>query len=597
MARTVLTALFCLVVAACGGGSDDSADTSETTSPLDITAADLTAETTTPKEVTTDIGQEPEPEPPGLVRFIHVSDLHYKGQPGKPVTGKVANMVAALNEVNFDADGIFLTGDLCDFVPDKYNEPGVETPFHLLAALLDNLTTDWFAMPGNHDYYAGLNPWYVTSDKDAREAAMEDALGKPDRFVEEINGVNLIAFNSVDGETWETNDGLVGSYSDEALAWLKDQLAKGRPSILFMHHPPTTMLTIGDQDSLCDVITEFPGVLKGIFAGHLHSFQRGDYCGVPAYVVTKVDPNTDFYFLVEYDGPTDTLTIVNEDHVPFVEPPEFTCTGGGKPALLHPENAVDTIQALYPQNMMADVEDVGQYAGEVFEAIPMVVHIDGFDEDEQAFAARLSLASRWGDTAGFVSYLEGMPCLEFDLHANDPCFTAGPISFGIDVMTIFGAIPDVEAPETDWDVSLEIENFWIEGRFAEVSEVPIITEGVLHGRVLGTKAVNDMKNVLVVEYCAGNIDGCEPGGADDMPECPAADPGQKFFTQIPAGCDVIVMDFSLRMIIVMAESFGFADMDVIGEISSAVVPASDEPLPGHVESSIFSTEEGMNCAP
>lgn len=52
MARTVLTALFCLVVAACGGGSDDSADTSETTSPLDITAADLTAETTTPKEVT-----------------------------------------------------------------------------------------------------------------------------------------------------------------------------------------------------------------------------------------------------------------------------------------------------------------------------------------------------------------------------------------------------------------------------------------------------------------------------------------------------------------------------------------------------------------
>ncbi len=597
MKKIACAALLCLVVAACGGGSDDATDASEATSPADTAAADLTGETTTPEEVAETPDSKPEPEPPGLVRFIHVSDIHYKGQPGKPVTGKVANMVDSLNAVNFAADAILLTGDLCDYVPDEYNEPGVETPHHLLADLLDNLATPWFALPGNHDYYAGLNPWFVTSDKDAREAAMEDALGRPDRYVEEINGVNLIAFNSVDGETWEANDGLVGSYSDEALAWLKEQLTEGRPSILFMHHPPTTMLTIGDQDSLCDVITEFPGVLKGIFAGHLHSFQRGEYCGVPAYVVAKVDPNSDFYFLAEYDGPSDTLTIVNEDHLPFVEPPEFTCTGGGKPALLHPENAVDTFQALYPQNMMADVADVGQYAGEVFEAIPIMVHIDDFDEAEQIFAARLTLASRWGDTAGYISYLESMPCLEFDLHANDPCFTAGPISFGIDVMTIFGAIPDVEAPETDWDVALEIENFWIEGKFAEVSGVPVISEGILHGRVLGTKAVNDMKNVLVVEYCAGNIDGCDPGATADMPECPTADPGQKFFTQIPAACDVTVMDFSLRMIIVMAESFGFADMDVIGEVSSAVMPASDEPLAGHVESSVFSTDDGMNCAP
>jgi len=38
-------------------------------------------------------------------------------------------------------------------------------------------------------------------------------------------------------------------------------------------------------------------------------------------------------------------------------------------------------------------------------------------------------------------------------------------------------------------------------------------------------------------------------------------------------------------------------MDVIGEVSSAVMPASDEPLAGHVESSVFSTDDGMNCAP
>ena len=597
MKISILLVSVCVALAACSSGSAGATDTAEATSPADIIAADLMAETATPEEVADTEDAEPEPEPPGLVRFIHVSDLHHKGQPGNPSPTKIAHMVGVLNGVNFAADAILLTGDLCDFVPEEYNEPGVEGPHHLLAGLLDGLDTPWFAMPGNHDYYAGVDPWFVTADKAAREAAMEDALGRPAHYLEDINGVRLIAFNSVDGETWEANDGLVGSYTDEELAWFKGLLAEGRPSILFMHHPPTTMLALGDQESLCDAITEYPGVLKGIFAGHLHSFQRGEYCGVPAYVVAKANPNTDFYYLAEYDGPTDTLTIVNEDHLPFVEPPEFTCTGEGKPALLHPKNAVDTFQALFPENMMADVPDVGQYAGEVFEAIPIVVHIDDFDETEQRFAARLTLASRWGDTQGFVSYMEGMPCLEFDLVANDPCFTAGPISFGIDVMTIFGAIPDVEAPETDWDISLQVENFWIEGMFTEVSDVPVIADGILHGRVLGTKAVNDMKNLLVIEYCAGNIDGCDPGASADMPECPAADPGQKFFSQVPVGCDITVMEFSLRMIIVMAESFGFADMDVIGEVSSAVIPASDEPLPGHVESSLFSTDDGKNCAP
>jgi len=531
--------------------------------------------------------------PPGLVRFIHISDPHYKGMPGQPLPGKMEEAISILNGLKFQPDLAFVTGDLCHFTPDEYNDPEVEGPFHLFVSLMNKLDVQWYPTVGNHDYYSNMDPVIATSDKEAREAMILAVLERPLYYSVQVNGVRFIALNSMDGEAWDANDGLIGSFADEQLAWLSAELADGRPSLLFFHHPPGTTTPMGDQDSLCDIISANPGVVKGTFTGHLHEFMKGDYCGVPSYVTETFELDKPFYYLVEYDGETDTLTLVNEHEIPFSEIPQFECEAGEE-MLLVPEAAVDTFQKLKPEKMTSDAPELGKYVGEVFEAIPLVMYFEDYEAPSHTFGVRLAMASRWGEVEGYLSYLDGMPCFDFDFSLTDPCFTAGPVDFDINLLLFLPLVTE-EPPELTQDLPISVRKFWLEGKMTDVDGVPVIESGILHGRLLGTKALNDMKALFVLEYCAGNMENCEPGSSEDMPECPNEDPGVKFYPQVPEQCDFSVADYSVRMILMMAESFGISDMDVIGEISSYVLETSEEPVSGKVHPGLFSTEEGKNC--
>ena len=597
----LLSAVLLLLPASCGSDSNGNNDVADTWlvdstdgdgAPLvaDLAGGALDGQDGGPADE--DVGLVP----PGTVRFIHASDPHYQGTPDSPHSNELTKMADQLNDLDFEADLLFMTGDLVHFMPDEYHGQEGENNFTAFASQLYALSIPWFPAIGNHDYYDSMDPVITTLDKAAREALWEKSLGRPPYYAEDVNGIRLLSLNTMDGESWDSNDGVIGSYSTEQLDWLADQLSQGRPSIIFQHHPPGTTAPVGEQQALCDLISANPGVVKGIFTGHLHEFMEGQYCGVPTYIVESVSLGHTYYYLVEYEGPTDTLTVVNLEDIPFADLPQFECDPGA-PALQTPDKVGGLFQKLKPDQMTADAPELGQYVGEVFEALPLVLYFDAFDSDEGRFEARLALASRWGEVEGYLSYLEGMPCFDFDFELSNSCFSAGPVNFSFNLLILLPLVTE-EPEDLDYELQVEIENFWLEGAMADDENgVPVISEGILHGRLKGGKMILDIKEIFAEQYCKGNIENCQPGSSEEMPECPDDSPGIKFFPKIPESCDVMVAGYSIRMILMMADGFGITDMDVIGSISSHVLETSVDPVSGRVDPSLFSTEEGKNCAP
>ena len=534
--------------------------------------------------------------PPGVVRIIHFSDVHYLGSPKDPGPHHMAAGAAELNDLQFEADLAVVTGDLVGFVAPEYEAPGVQGPVHLCLSHLSALDAPVAATPGNHDYCSAGEPLTLAADKTKREAMLADALGASPLYRSlDVNGIRLVLLNSMDGVLWDADGGIAGSFLDAQLAWLEDQLSAGLPALLFLHHPPGTLVATGDQDTLCDLMDRHPGTVKGIFSGHMHGFSKSDYCGVPSYVVTRFAPEEAFYFLIEYDGQADALTLLNEDEIEFSKLPEFECLPGEDP-LADPPAAVGSVQQLLPANMTADAPDIGKCAGDIFEAIPFLVRFDSWDAEATTFHARLTLGAESDEVQGYMDHRAGLPCRPIEFSLTDPCFMAGPVSFSVDA-SLFSPLLPGQAPDILAELPIPIEDFWFAGGFSGAEGTPVIDSGVLHARILGVELILQFKESLVAEYCAGHIEDCLPGSAAAMPECPGPDPGSQFFPSIPAQCDIQVDDHSLRLLLATVEALGLADCEVAGNLTSRVVPLSDTPLAGTAAPALFATDPGSNCAP
>jgi hypothetical protein len=107
--------------------------------------------------------------------------------------------------------------------------------------------------------------------------------------------------------------------------------------------------------------------------------------------------------------------------------------------------------------------------------------------------------------------------------------------------------------------------------------------------------VDDMRGILVFEYCAGRISGCKPGDAG-MPACPP-DAGPAFFGQVPEACDVAVASFGLRFVLAFLASYPLDNVNLVGEVTTEPQPTAATRTPGTVDERLFSTEPGSNCTP
>jgi len=196
------------------------------------------------------------------VRIAQITDLHVTDREGglrllADPNARLERAVAALDALVARPDVVLATGDLTDH--------GTVEQYALLRRLLEPLRVRVLPIPGNHD--------------DSRVLRVELADLLPDdlpddhvSYAVEDLPVRLVGLDTTHPAR---HDGVL---PPDRIAWLDRTLAAapGRPTLLFMHHPPfdtgvwwMDLMALEGRDDLCAVVARHPQV-RLVVAGHIH---------------------------------------------------------------------------------------------------------------------------------------------------------------------------------------------------------------------------------------------------------------------------------------------------------------------------------------
>ncbi|MBM4373130.1 MAG: metallophosphoesterase, partial [Deltaproteobacteria bacterium] len=272
--------LWCLLLmAGCAGSTGGNMD------GVDAAVADVRGEARdgAPEE---ELGAGADLPPPVEYRpvvFAVVTDIHLGGGYETPQTQNVLALFEEAAAMSPAPELLVVTGDLVDAVPEPV-DTGAGGRVDALRRLFREGPLPVEAVAGNHDYYSAEFPVLtLTGDRAARDAMWDAELAMPRWQVTEHGGTRFIYVNTMQGDLWDISKGLNGSAGREQLEWLDGLLSEDRPAVLFMHHPPSTVLEAGDL-TVEAVIAAHPDTVLAVFAGHLHMWARSEYEGVPIYL-------------------------------------------------------------------------------------------------------------------------------------------------------------------------------------------------------------------------------------------------------------------------------------------------------------------------
>jgi len=208
--------------------------------------------------------------------IAQLSDFHARPH-GRPAYGfidtnaAIGRAVDAVLAMQPRPDCVLVTGDLTDC--------GLAEEYAIVREQLARLPMPVYVVPGNHDrrenFVAGLS-------------GQRDYLPKAGflNFAIEAFPVRLIGLDTlVPGESG-------GTLSAESEAWLAQTLAEGagRPTLIFMHHPPFRVAVDGMDGILCRVSPDFAGLIarhpeiERIVCGHYHRPIQRRFAGTIGYV-------------------------------------------------------------------------------------------------------------------------------------------------------------------------------------------------------------------------------------------------------------------------------------------------------------------------
>ena len=193
--------------------------------------------------------------------IAQITDTHIK--PGGRLAygrvdtaGHLERAVEHLNSLPIRPDAVLVTGDIGDY--------GDADEYAIARARLDRLAMPYFIIPGNHD------------NRDEMRNAFHDHAYLPKEgflhYVIEDYPVRLIGLDSM------VAGAAGGDLGAARLAWLDARLdeADGRPTLLFIHHPPfLTGIRHMDADNCAGgddfgrLVERYPDVGM-LLCGHLH---------------------------------------------------------------------------------------------------------------------------------------------------------------------------------------------------------------------------------------------------------------------------------------------------------------------------------------
>ncbi len=489
-------------------------------------------------ELTLDNGDEdsswPALEP---VVFAIVSDIHIDGDITSSTPSRVAALFARAVAMEPRPEFIAITGDLTEALPEPVDmsEGG---RLKTLSAILAGSGSDIEGCLGNHDYYGADDLLYeFCSDRDARDDLFRDEIGFEPWYYTVHGGTKFIYLNSMHGDRWQESIGLNGSMGEAQLDWLDATLADGRPALLFVHHPPSTILERGST-TLTDIIEQHSANILAIFVGHVHVYARSTVAGVPLYV-TDAGYKGEAVHHVRVDPASGSVEILNEGEIDYGETEFHQCdsTQGELP----PASVLEgrTLTLSIPDSHVEPI-GLGSYLREVVAQIPLVVHVKGVSGGD--ITGELTS----GEYPGVCGEVGGdsEACPSVLLQVDGSCFSSEPVTLRVDLSRLLG----LPLP-AGWRIRADFENLVLSGR---VDEEGLFVDGVLRADLSLAVGVKDIEAIIVQQYCGGKLAGCKPG-TKGAPEC-SEEPDEGFFGKIPSVCDVEIAGLGLRTIFRVLDS-------------------------------------------
>jgi len=198
---------------------------------------------------------------------FHIVEPGHKACAIVPTCENLERLVDYLNNLDPLPDVALVTGDL--------THDGTTAQATEAKRLLDRLRIPYHVVPGNHDDRRVLNTVFAGSACPTQDAEFL-------QYVLEDYDVRLIALDS-------TKLGAPGGeFCQRRAAWLEAQLNKAaeKPTILFMHHPPTKFGVLetdedgfSGADLLAGLVERFPAIER-ILCGHIHLTAHMQWGGV-----------------------------------------------------------------------------------------------------------------------------------------------------------------------------------------------------------------------------------------------------------------------------------------------------------------------------
>ena len=275
--------------------------------------------------ILTDAGckSSPSPYPDGNFHVMVISDVHISRDESKDQ--RLQTLIADINAKKYpQLSALIVTGDCVSKV---YSGAHIESNNNLakLMTLLDPLAVPYFLIMGNHDYKIDSNKDsdapFSRQEIDTMEVVWKKYTGFDPYYSTTYNGWKFIMLNSMRGRY------LKRAFDPVQIDWLEQELASGRPVLLFFHHPIETdhfhfwgkfkdLITEETEARFFKLCLDYQDTIKGIFVGHGHSWIEGTlFDRIPVFETDSFGESDDLPF---YIIGIDTLKkIINVSQAPI----------------------------------------------------------------------------------------------------------------------------------------------------------------------------------------------------------------------------------------------------------------------------------------
>lgn len=522
------------------------------------------------------------------VVFAIASDIHIDGPFESSTPQKVAGLMQTLSALTPAAEFIVVTGDLTD----QMEEPVDTAEGSVLDALKKAFAAASIPVEpvlGNHDYYAkgGDAIFTVTSDKPARTALFEQELGLPAYHVAIHGGMNFVYLNSMIGPLSDESIGLNGSLGEEQLAWLDETLSDGVPAILFLHHPPLSVLDQGEV-SLESLIRKHKDNVLAVFSGHIHVDARDNIEGVPTYL-THEGFHGQAYHHVRVDPEAGSVEVLNAADIDYGETVEEPCDTQAEP-LENPEGLEGTVLLLDVPDGHIQPMGLGTYLREMMADIPIAIQLLQSDSSGGSVSGLITLGKSSGDpedgAPAYMTIASQAPCVTLEFILTGPCFETSPVDLPMNLGPMFG----IPLPP-GWQLRAELAGLILSGMLNDAGEVEF---GVLRSTIDFNLGAEDLKNIIITEYCAGNMPQCTPGAVADLPQCPEA-VDATFFDAIPTRCDVDILGIGMRTVFSIFNSVPGLVLNLDANFSTFLATENESTSAGSYSPKLFAPAPEGNC--